>query len=260
MVLFPHCKINLGLRVLRRREDGYHDIQTVMYPVRGLCDSVEMVRGGEEGRRGERDGERLLGTGRQDGARVGWVAGKRNGTTSACAAQAEGRGEAHVSLACQCNAHFSASGLAVDCPPEKNICIRAYGLMRERYGIGPVDMHLHKAVPTGAGLGGGSADGTFVLCGLNELFGLRLGVEQLEALAAELGSDTAFFVRDTPAICTGRGEIITPCAIPALEGKWLLIVKPPVAISTGEAYAGLTPDPATPLESVVSQDSSPWRG
>lgn len=205
MILFPNCKINLWLDVLRKRTDGFHDIQTLMYPVTGLCDSVEIVR--------------------------------------------RARG-----------VEFSQSGLTVDCPPEKNICLRAYRLMRERHAIGGVDIHLHKAIPFGAGLGGGSADASFVLRGLNELFDLGLTMENLESLAAELGSDTAFFVRNTPALCTGRGEIMTPHDVPALAGKYILIVKPDVHVSTAGAYAAITPAPAPDIAQIVDSDIATWRG
>ena len=267
MVLFPDCKINLGLDVIRRREDGYHDIRTVMYPVRTLCDSVEIVPADGPGMLGianrrelnrrQAEGHRVCSNGRgakEEGERS--EANLRSDSQGAIRnklQQKQGRGDAP-------GVQFSSSGLALDCPPEKNICIRAYNLMRERYGIGGVRMHLHKAVPFGAGLGGGSADGSCVLRGLNDMFGLKLDTAALESLAAELGSDTAFFIRDTPALCTGRGEAVAPLEVPQLDGKWLMIVKPPVNIPTGEAYAGLTPAPAPPIEDILALDPHLWRG
>ncbi len=204
MVLFPNCKINIGLDILRRRGDGFHEIESVMMPVGGLCDILEVVESGGE-------------------------------------------------------MEFTSSGLAVDCPAEKNICVRAYRLMAERYGIGGVRMHLHKVVPFGAGLGGGSADAAFAIKGLNELFGLGLDTPALEALAAELGSDTAFFIRDTPQLAQGRGEKLSPASL-ALSGKTLVIVKPPVGVSTAEAYAGVKPYvPAIPLADRLAGDISSWR-
>ena len=150
MLLFPNCKINIGLRVVARRADGYHDIETLMVPVRGLCDIVEIVHAPGDG------------------------------------------------------AEFVSSGLAVDCPPEKNLCLRAYRTLRERFPIGGVRIHLHKIVPMGAGLGGGSADAAFVVKGLSELFGLNLSRKCMEELCACIGSDTAFFVANRPALAAGR--------------------------------------------------------
>ncbi|MDR0510445.1 MAG: 4-(cytidine 5'-diphospho)-2-C-methyl-D-erythritol kinase [Rikenellaceae bacterium] len=205
MLLFPNCKINIGLNVLRRRPDGYHDIETLMFPVRGLCDSVELVR-------------------------------------------SRGRG-----------VEFGQSGLTVDCPVERNICVAAYELMRRQYGIGGIKMHLHKAIPFGAGLGGGSADASFVLKGLSELFGLGLADETLERLAAELGSDTAFFVRNRPALCSGRGEIMAPFDATELTDKYLIIIKPDVAVPTSEAYRALVPAPASPLAETLNKSITSWR-
>lgn len=156
MILRANCKINLGLDILRRRADGYHDLETVMFPVRGLYDEVEVVRRADRG--------------------VG----------------------------------FRVEGMEVDCAPEANICVKAFRLMQERYGIDGVSIRLVKRVPFGAGLGGGSSDGTAVLKALDELFALQLREPELIDCAAALGSDTAFFVRDTPQLCTGRGERLAP--------------------------------------------------
>ena len=205
MIVFPNCKINLGLRVVRKRNDGFHDIETVMVPVPGLCDALEILPGGTEG----------------------------------CA--------------------FSSSGLIVDAPMEKNLCVRACNLMRERYGIGGVRMHLHKYIPFGAGLGGGSADAAFVLGMLNELFAVGLPEHELESLAAELGSDTAFFTANRPALAQGRGEVLTPIGLD-LRGYRILIVKPPIGISTAEAYAGITPAAAErPLADILAGDRREWK-
>jgi 4-diphosphocytidyl-2-C-methyl-D-erythritol kinase len=119
--------------------------------------------------------------------------------------------------------------------------------MEREYGIGAVKMHLYKMIPSGAGLGGGSADAAFVLKGLDRLFGLNTGVEKLEELAVRLGSDTPFFIRNTTAMATGRGEILTPAPNP-FEDKYIVIVVPRIHISTREAYSAVTPRiPAKPL-------------
>ncbi len=206
MILNANCKINLGLDVLRRRADGYHDLETVLFPVRGLYDTVEVTRTASRG------------------------------------------------------ATFRAEGLAVDCAAEDNLCLKAFRLMRERYGVDGVAIRLDKRVPFGAGLGGGSSDATAVVLALDELFGLRLPEEERIACAAALGSDTAFFVRNVPQLCTGRGEIMSPVALD-LQGLWLAIVKPSEGVSTREAYAGVTPRvPAVPLSERLRRPVSEWQG
>lgn len=205
MILQANCKINLGLDVLRRREDGYHELETVMYPVRGLFDEVEVTR-----------------------------------TERGFALRSE--------------------GLAVDCDPGENICMKACRLMQRHYGIDGAEVRLVKRVPFGAGLGGGSSNGTAVLLALDELFGLRLSEEELIALAAELGSDTAFFVRNTPQLCTGRGEVMRPFAVD-LAGLTLLVVKPAEGVSTREAYAGIRPRvPEVSLAERLRLPVAEWQG
>lgn len=209
MISFPFCKINIGLDIIRKRTDGYHEIDTFMIPVRGLCDSLEIVRGQNAG------------------------------------------------------AEFSQSGLIADCAPERNLCVKAYELMRAEYGIGGVRMHLHKAVPFGAGLGGGSSDAAFVIKGLNSIFSLGLENGRMEQLAARLGSDTAFFIKGKPTMARGRGEILAP--VPAgmdiLEGMHIVIIKPDINVSTSEAYSKVTPRaPRTELAERLSADISSWRG
>ncbi len=205
MKIRANCKINLGLDVLRRRTDGYHELETVMLPVRGLYDELEIERTAEKGVR------------------------------------------------------FENRGLAVDCPTEENICLRAFRLMHDRYGVDGLRILLDKRVPFGAGLGGGSADATAVVLAANELFGLRLSEAELIDCAAALGSDTAFFVRNTPQLCTGRGERMEPIDLP-LEGLWIALVKPDVRVSTREAYAGVRPQlPATPLRERLARPIAEWQ-
>ena len=216
MILRANCKINLGLDILRRRADGFHDLETVMFPVAGLYDEVEVTRTGVSG-------------GVYDAGDTPDVA-------------------------------FRAEGLAVDCAPEENICLRAFRLMQRRYGVDGVAIRLDKRVPFGAGLGGGSADGTAVLIALNELFALGLSEAELIACAAELGSDTAFFVRNTPQLCKGRGEVMEPFALD-LSGMTLVIVKPAEGVSTREAYAGVQPRvPEIPLAERLRRPVGKWQG
>ncbi len=205
MILHANCKINLGLDILRRREDGYHELETLMLPVRGLFDEVEVTR-------------------------------------RACS-----------------GVRFRTEGTAVDCPPEQNLCLRAFRLMHERYGVDGAEIRLDKRVPFGAGLGGGSSDATAVLLALDELFDLHLPETELIVCAAALGSDTAFFVRNVPQFCTGRGEILTPWPLD-LSGLWIAIVKPDEGVATREAYAGVTPRvPQVPLAERLRRPVGEWQ-
>lgn len=206
MIVKACCKINIGLNIVRKREDGYHDLVTAMYPVSELFDTVTVVK---------------------------------NDTP---------------------HSRFVGRGMVVDCPDEHNICMKAARLMQQLYGTGGVTVTLDKRVPFGAGLGGGSSDGTAVLKAMNDIFGLALGDSRLEELAAMLGSDTPFFVKSTPRLCTGRGEIMHPAAID-LHGMMLAVVKPDESVSTREAYAGVTPSvPVTELTEILKRPVKEWRG
>ncbi len=205
MLYFPNCKINLGLDILRRRADGFHDIDTLMYPVRDLCDGLEIIP--------------------CDGP----------------------------------EAKLSTSGIPTDCPPEKNLVYKAWRAVDNLYHIGGVRIHLHKCIPSGAGLGGGSADAAFTIRGLNEIFSLGMTSEQAEEIAATLGSDVPFFIRNIPALCSGRGEIMQPFDIDLRDYK-IEIIKPDVHVSTAEAYAGCTPHiPATPLRERLAAPIEQWQ-
>ncbi len=177
MVAFPPCKINLGLNILRKRSDGYHDIETCFYPV-PWTDILEVVPSDKF--------------------------------------------------------EFTVSGNVI--PGDDNLCVAAYKLLNAP----PAKIHLHKIIPTGAGLGGGSSDAAWTLRLLNQVFSLGLTKDQLRGYAAGLGSDVAFFLDDIPMIGTGRGEVLTPANI-NLKGKFIVIVKPGVHVSTAEAYAGIVP-------------------
>lgn len=204
MELKANCKINIGLDVLRRRADGFHELSTVMAPVRELYDVVTVERS-----------EQM---------------------------------------------DFIQQGMVVDCPMEKNLCVKAARLMQQRYGVGNVTITLDKRVPFGAGLGGGSSDATAVIVAMNDIFNLNLSEEELIDAAAALGSDTAFFVRNTPQICTGRGEVMTPISLP-LDGLWLVVVKPEEGVSTAEAYGGVKPAvPAISLEESLQLPVEQWQG
>lgn len=205
MITFPSCKINLGLQVVSKRDDGYHEIRSLMYPVHGMSDAIEILATGGDG----------------------------------CV--------------------FSGSGLIVDCPDSDNLCVKAYNLMQERYGLGGVKIHLHKRVPFGAGLGGGSSDAAAVIKMLNTMFGIGLSVAEMEQLAGELGSDTVFFITEKPAYVSGRGEVLESVNI-SLSGYYIVIAKPPISVSTREAYAGIVPkSPTRAILDILSQPIGEWR-
>jgi 4-diphosphocytidyl-2-C-methyl-D-erythritol kinase len=195
MVSFPPCKINLGLHILRKRPDGYHDLETCFLPV-PWTDMLEII------------------------------------PSSAFA--------------------FSPSGLDIPGDASDNLCVRAYQLLQKDFSLPPVQIHLHKIIPTGAGLGGGSADAAYTLRLLNDIFNLNLSQSSLATYAARLGSDCAFFTQDQPMIGTGRGEILEAVDL-SLAGKYLVICKPDTHISTAEAYAAITPQvPAVSIREIVT--------
>lgn len=204
MVCFPPCKINIGLNVVGRRSDGYHDIYTSFYPV-PWTDILEIIPSEEV-------------------------------TT------------------------FTRSGLDIPGTADSNLCLKAYRLLKKDFPLKPVRIYLHKIIPIGAGLGGGSSDAAYVLKMLNDIFVLKLSVAQLQSYASQLGSDCSFFITDTPMIGSGRGEILSGLQL-NLKGKFVVIVKPDIHISTAEAYAGVTPHAATvDLKEVLEQRPlSAWR-
>ncbi len=202
MISFPNAKINLGLNILRKRQDGYHDIESCLFPV-PLTDALEIIPSD--------------------------------------------------------SFSFTNSGLTVDHNNGDNLCIKAYNLIRSRYDIPEVSMHLHKAIPMGAGLGGGSADAAFTLKMLNDLFELRINTDQLKAFAAELGSDCPFFIDNKPSLATGTGTDLAPLSLD-LKGKYLALIFPNLSISTAEAYANVTPSkPSTELREALALPATDWK-
>lgn len=183
MISYPNAKINIGLRVIGKRSDGYHDLITVFYPVPGLHDTLEIE-----------SSDRFS---------------------------------------------FAQTGIAVDCPPDKNLIIKTYHAMQDRYPeIGAVAIRFKKAIPFGAGLGGGSADAAFTCRMLNELFHLGLSDQQMEDIVSPLGADCAFFIQNRPRLATGIGNIFSDTKVD-LQGWNLVVVKPNVAVPTRDAYMGL---------------------
>lgn len=156
------------------------------------------------------------------------------------------------------------TGNAVNCPPQKNIVMRAYNLLADTLGgLPPTRIHLHKNIPDGAGLGGGSADAAYTIRGLNELYNLGLDNDKMADIAARLGADCPFFIYDSPMLCTGTGTDLRPVELPLeeLNEMTLAIIKPPFGVSTSEAYSGVKVEiPATTLKERVAAAVDSWQG
>lgn len=202
MLTFPNAKINLGLNILGKRQDGYHDIETCLYPI-PLYDALEIIPASKF--------------------------------------------------------EFHCTGLKVNGTASDNLSVKAYNLLNDEFDIPQVKIHLHKVIPMGGGLGGGSSDGAFTLKTLNDLFDLRIPVNQLKGLAGSLGSDCPFFIENVPVIASGRGTDTKPIQV-NLRGKYLVLFFPDIHISTQEAYALTTPNhSAKSVRDILSQEVSTWK-
>lgn len=203
MIRFPNCKINLGLHVTSKREDGYHNIETIFYPI-NLRDALEIIPATEM--------------------------------------------------------QFECTGLKVDGSTENNLCLKAYHLLKKDFPeITPLKIHLHKAIPMGAGLGGGSSNGAFMLKMLNDKFNLQLTDDALIKYALQLGSDCPFFIINKPCFASGRGENLQPLNVDLSMYK-MVLVNPCIHVSTAEAFSTLAPkEPAQSLQHVIQQPISTWR-
>ena len=214
MIVFPCAKINLGLNIVSRRSDGYHNLETVFYPVRGLNDALEV---------------NLM--------------------------------DEHFPSLCPCDLKTDGNE-NVDCPEEDNLVVKAYKLLAQDYKLPRVHAHLWKQIPSQAGLGGGSSDAAFMIKLLDERFRLNIGMAEMERYAAKLGADCAFFISAEPSFATGVGDVLAPVDGPKgnLDGYFIVIVKPDVAVSTREAYASITPKkPKQCCRDIVRQPISTWR-
>ncbi len=207
MVIFPNCKINLGLHILRKRPDGYHDLQTVFYPV-PLLDALEIIPAGEAGT----------------------------------------------------SIHYSHTGLPVAGDTSSNLCVKAVELIRKDFpNLPSCLLHLHKQIPMGAGLGGGSSDGAHTLLLLNQCFGLGLTREQLIHYALQLGSDCPFFIINKPCLAEGRGEKLQPVSIDLSDYR-LTLVNPGLHIATGWAFSQITPkENRISLEEIIKLPVEEWK-
>tara|TARA_B100000900_G_scaffold249355_1_gene212260 strand:- start:2436 stop:3218 length:783 start_codon:yes stop_codon:yes gene_type:complete len=200
LILFPNAKINVGLHIKSKRVDGYHELETIFYPVK-YCDVLEIL-----------PSHKLA---------------------------------------------FTRSG--IDIPGDGNLCLDAYQLLKQGFNIPTVHIHLHKIIPIGAGLGGGSSDAAFTLKGLNDLFDLQLSNEQLRMYAVQIGADCPFFIDNKPMLANGIGEVLEPIDLD-LSAYHIAIVKPNIHISTAEAYSGVIPkEPLYSLRDLIKSPVKEWQ-
>ena len=230
MITHPHVKINLGLSVLRRRPDGYHDIETLFVPYHGLSDTLEIIVG-------------------DDWSETSASLFARYASSEIAQAIAPD-GSLMVTL---------ARRGGVDWDPLKDLTARAYALLAADFKLPPMKIFLEKTAPVGAGLGGGSSDAAFALRMIADLAGLDLGEEALAAYAARLGSDCAFFLYDRPMMGEGRGEILTPYDLDLSAFDLRVIVPDGIAVSTAEAYRGIVPREGISLRETLSRPVEQWR-
>lgn len=202
MIAFPNAKINLGLYVTEKRADGFHNLETVFFPV-AWHDILEIALSEE--------------------------------------------------------VRFTSSGILIDGDPESNLVMKAYRLLCQEYDLPKIQIHLHKQIPFGAGLGGGSSDAANMITLLNKFFNLGIPETKMLGYAAALGSDCAFFLLNKPVYATGRGEIMNIIDI-SLNNYWLLLVKPPVEVSTAMAFRFIKPEKtAVPLPELVKLPVESWK-
>lgn len=215
MILFPHCKINLGLSIIEKRTDGYHSLETIFYPVQ-LTDIVEVI----------------------------------------AAPQKKEQQLIHS----ESTPLFSQSGIKVPGDSKNNLCIKAYNLLKQDYPLLPtIQIHLHKNIPMGAGLGGGSSDGTAILKILNTLFNLNISFDKMVQYAAQLGSDCPYFLYDQPCHARGRGEILTPNGI-SLDAYHIALIHPGIHISTAWAFDQLHPcKKDKSILDIIQQPIATWK-
>ena len=257
MITNPNVKINLGLNILRKREDGFHDLETLFVPYFGIHDTLEIIAGDDYSRtsaalfakygsevpasQGSVKPEGVFGVETHDVDAPKLVQGiSEDGSLMITIARAEG----------------------VDWDPLKDLAAKAYYILSEDFDLPPVKIFLEKTSPVGAGLGGGSADAAFALKMLNELCSLGLSDDQLAAYAARLGSDCAFFIYNRPMIGEGRGEILSEYELKTIEDYDLQVLVPEgVAVSTAQAYGGIVPKiPEVSLKEGLAMPVAQWNG
>jgi 4-diphosphocytidyl-2-C-methyl-D-erythritol kinase len=206
MIIFPKAKINVGLRIIGKRPDGFHDIETIFYPV-SLCDALEFVI--------------LPGSAVDD--------------------------------------ELVVTGIDIGTPHDNNLVIKAVRRLRDIFSFPFLKIHLHKVIPPGAGLGGGSSDAASMMKAIIKYFDFPVTGSELGAYALDLGSDCPFFIDPYPSFATGRGEIIKPVS-PILQGFHIILLNPRIGISTREAYLNTYPsEPEASLETLISYKPSQWK-
>jgi 4-diphosphocytidyl-2-C-methyl-D-erythritol kinase len=204
MVLFPNAKINLGLSVIEKRSDGFHNLETVFYPI-SWADALEVNSTGNQ------------------------------------------------------PINLTISGLSVDGNLTNNLCYRAWELLAKDYSLPNLQAHLHKVLPMGAGLGGGSADAAFMLIMVNEVASLGISNEKLTIYASKLGSDCAFFIENKPVFANGRGDQFTPIEL-NLSNYYFVVVMPPVTVNTAEAYSWVKPQiPKFSIHELIKMPIAKWK-
>lgn len=202
MINFPNAKINIGLNIIARRPDGYHNLETIFYPIK-INDVLEVIKSDE--------------------------------------------------------LTFEASGLGIPGKVEDNLCIKAYHLMKQDHDLSPVNIHLHKHIPIGAGLGGGSADAGYFIRLINQAFDLRLSTGDMRHYARSLGADCAFFIESVPVFAFDKGDQFEDVELD-LSKYYLALVMPPTHVSTAEAYRGVKPAPVTrSLKDLIKLPVAEWR-
>ena len=256
MITNPNVKINLGLNVLRKREDGFHDLETLFVPYFDICDTLEIIVGDDYSRtsaalfsrygssipasQGSVKPEGVFGVETEEATAPKLVQGiSEDGKLMITIARAEG----------------------VDWDPLKDLTAKAYYVLAEDFKLPAVKIFLEKTSPVGAGLGGGSADAAFALKMLNELCGLQLTEAKLAEYASRLGSDCAFFIYNRPMTGEGRGEILAEYEIDLSEYDLQVLTPKGIAVSTKDAYGGIRPHlPEVPLREALAMPVDSWDG
>ena len=207
MIIFPNAKINLGLNIVGKRSDGYHDLETIFYPIQ-LQDALEVKT---------------------------------------------------LTQSAQTPYQLHVKGNPIDGNADDNLVVKAYLLLKDRFQLPPIDIHLFKHIPMQAGLGGGSSDGAFMIKLLNEKFRLGMSVKEMEDVSAQLGADCAFFIQNQPVFATGIGNKFEPIRL-SLAEYHLVLIKPTISVSTREAFAGISPKhPDMSLKEIITQPIETWK-
>lgn len=256
MITNPNVKLNLGLNVLRKREDGFHDLETLFIPYHGISDTLEIIVG-------------------DDYSRTSAALFNRYSSSVPAVPVSAGHKEVFGVGAEESDAPKLLQGISddgrlmitiarekgVDWDPLKDLTAKAYQILAEDFELPPVKIFLEKTSPVGAGLGGGSADAAFALKMLDELCELNLSEDRLASYASRLGSDCAFFVYNRPMIGEGRGEILTDYPIDLSQYDLQVLTPEGIAVSTKDAYGGIRPhSPEIPLREVLARPAEEWDG